>query len=271
MTKKTIVITGASSGIGRALAMQFASLGHHVIALGRQRELLETLQKAYPLHIEIIAADITKDSDRRSIQAMLPKDEKGIFLIHNAGIAIPQPISALSEELWEQHHALNIKAPLFLTQVLLPHLKNGGRILNISSGLAHTPMPGMAPYGISKAALLMMKEYFNTEFKADDVYCASAMPGIVDTGIQTSLRAFNEQQFPSVATFRGFFNRSELLSPATAAKFLSWLLLTQENETFSQGDWNIYDNWHHKHWATPGEVVQRQKTPQEQASLIAKL
>ena len=153
MTKKKIVITGASSGIGRALAMQFASLGHRVIPLARHRELLETLQQTYPLHIEIIVADITKTVDRDSLKAALSKEERGVFLVHNAGIAVPQLISGLSEELWERHYALNIKAPLFLTQLLLPHLKDGGRVLNVSSGLAHTPMPAMATYGISKAAL----------------------------------------------------------------------------------------------------------------------
>ena len=86
MTKKKIVITGASSGIGRALAMQFASLGHRVIAVARHRKLLETLQQTYPLHIEIIVADITKTVDLDSIQAALSKEERGIFLVHNAGV-----------------------------------------------------------------------------------------------------------------------------------------------------------------------------------------
>lgn len=264
MTKKTIVITGASSGIGRALSIQFAQLGHRVIAIARDKKSLQTLQQSFPLNIEIVAADITKNADRLRVKEVFSKDERGIFLIHNAGIAVPQLVTELSETLWEQHMALNLKAPLFLTKLLFPHLKEGGRILNISSGLAHNSMPAMAPYGISKAALLMMKEYFNTEFKLTNICCGSAMPGVVDTAIQTNLRAFSEKEFPSVETFRGFFHRSELLQPKTAAKFLSWLLLTQNDTCFSEGDWNIYDVWHHKHWAYPGEVIQRQKTPQEE-------
>lgn len=258
-----IIITGATSGIGLALTEHFAQRHFTVVAIGRRQSLLQALQDKYATRIIPVKADITKPEERAHIHTVLTAQDKACFLIHNAGLAIPCPIVSMTEELFDLHHHLHVKAPLFLTQSLLPHLKNGGRILHISSGLAHYPMPAMSAYGTSKAALFRLKEDFNEEFKSLDIHCGSAMPGVVDTPIQTELRACTASQFPSVQTFQGFFQRGELLTPQTAAKFLSWLLLQVENEPFTRGDWDIYDTTHHPYWASPGEVVQRHKTDQE--------
>jgi benzil reductase ((S)-benzoin forming) len=258
-----IVITGAGSGIGLALAEHFAKLGFTIIAIGRRSELLQALKSRYPENIIPIIADITKAEERFKIKTALTEQDTGCILIHNAGVAFPRLIESISEEEFDAHYAINVKAPLFLTQQLLPYLKNGGRILQISSGLAHNPMPAMSAYGTSKAALFRLKDYFNEEFKQFGIYCGSAMPGTVDTSIQTELRATEEHVFPAVNTFHGFFRRGELLKPQTAAKFLAWLLLDVENELYTLGDWNIYDKTHHVFWSEPGEVIQRQKTTQE--------
>lgn len=258
-----IIITGATSGIGLSLAEHFAEQGFIIVAIGRRDELLQALRDKYPENIIPIMADITKSEGRSKIKTVLTEQDTRCILVHNAGIAFPRLIESMTEEEFDLHHALHIKAPLFLTQLLLPHLKNGGRILQISSGLAHNPMPAMSAYGTSKAALFRLKDYFNEEFKQLDIHCGSAMPGVVNTPIQTELRACSTSQFPSVNAFHGFFQRGELLKPQTAAKFLSWLLLSVENERFTQGDWNIYDKGHQVYWATPEEVVQRQKTSHE--------
>ena len=260
---KKIIITGASSGIGKALTEHLSSLGHHVIAVARRREPLEILQKSYPSTISVVVADITQSNDRLKIKEVLTPQDTGSILIHNAGIAVPRLMAKISESEWDQHYLTNIKAPLFLNQLLLPNLKDGGRILSVSSGLAHTAAPGMAAYGVSKAALFKLKDYCNTEFKQYGVHCGSAMPGVVDTKIQTHLRSCDSKQFPAVDTFHGFFQRGELLKPKTAAKFLSWLLLQVDDEQFTQSDWNIYDEWHHRSWAKLGEVKPRKKTEQE--------
>ena len=262
MPKKTIIITGASSGIGRALALHLASAEHNIIAIARRRELLEELHNLYPNNIKIVVADITKANERQKIKNILT-DERGIYLVNNAGIAIPKKLSLITEKEWDQHYLTNIKSAVFLTQLLIPHLKNGGRVLNISSGLAHTPCAGMAAYGVAKSALLMFKEYCNAELLEQDIAFASAMPGIVSTPIQEVLRSYDVEHFPSSKIFLGFFQRGELLNPITSAKFLAWLLLQVEKQKFINGDWNIYDTTHHAYWAEPGEVKQRQKTDEE--------
>ena len=254
---KTIVITGASSGIGNALAHWLANAGHHIIAVGRNEQALQALHQLHPDHVEIIVADITSYQDRQKIADILPTDQEGICLVHNAGISQPNLIANLTEEEWDQHDLVNTKAPLFLTKLLLPHLKNGGRVLHVSTGLAHRALAGFATYGMTKAAFYMLKEYCNIEFEKQDIIFGSAMPGVVDTPIQAQLRSHDNKSFPSVDIFKGFQQRGELLSSTTAAKFLAWLLIDSEREQFVKGDWDIYDTTHHQYWADAGEVKLR--------------
>jgi benzil reductase ((S)-benzoin forming) len=253
----TIIITGASSGLGKALAEHLASKEHQVIAVGRNQVALEELQQGYPNNIKMVVADINIQEDRLKIKAALNPSETGVFLVHNAGLATPKLIQEITEEEWDLHFSTNLRSPLFLTKLLLPHLKNGGRVLNISTGLAHKSMVAMSAYGVSKGGLFLLKEYFNTELNKNDIVFASAMPGIVDTPIQEKIRTTDSESFPAVDIFKGFFQRGELLSPATVAKFLAWLLFKVEDKKFIEGDWDIYNTSHHSEWANSGEIKAR--------------
>lgn len=251
---KTIIITGASSGIGNALALHLAQSGHNVIAIGRNKAALDELSRTDPIHITIVVADITKSEDRLKVKEALLPDARGVYLVHNAGIAVPTLLTDLSEEEWDQHYLVNTKAPVFLTKLLLPHLQNSGRVLNISTGLAHNALHGFSAYGVSKAALYMMKEYCNTELHDQDIAFGSAMPGVVDTPIQEHIRSTSVTKFPAVGLFQDFKQRDELLAPVIVAKFLAWLLMETDNEKFMNGEWDIYDTSHHRHWAQAGEI-----------------
>lgn len=259
MISRTIVVTGASSGIGRALAQHLASLGHTVIAVARNEQSLLSLKALHPSSIDIVVADITEHNDRIKIKSAIKPDEKGIILIHNAGVAVPQLLDELSEEHWNNHYQTNAKAPIFLTSLLMPFLRNGGRVLNVSTGLAHMTMPAMSAYGVSKSALYHWKEFCNVEYKNQDVLFASAMPGIVDTTMQEYLRKCDPKDFPATGVFKGFHDRNELLSPETVAKFFTWLVLESSDEAFTKGEWDIYDLSHRKLWAAPGEIKDREK------------
>lgn len=253
--KKIILITGASSGIGKALAIQLASLGHKIIATGRNSAALDKLQSSYPENIKTVTADISTHSGLQEIISALPENLDGIHLVNNAGIATPCLIQDMNESEFNQHYLVNVKAPVLLTSMLLPHLKNGGRILNISTGLAHYALPGFSAYGITKAALYLFKEYCNAELGNQGITCGSAMPGIVDTPIQEHIRASDSSHINSIHLFHGFKQRGELLGSDTAARFLAWLLLEAKTDEFIKGDWDIYDTKHHHHWAKPGEFV----------------
>lgn len=254
---KTIIITGASSGIGKVLALCLAHSGNNIIAVGRNKATLDELRHADPERITPVVADITKSESRLKIKEALLPNACGVYLVNNAGIAVPTLLADLSEEEWDQHYLVNTKAPVFLTKLLLPHLQNGGRVLNISTGLAHNALPGFSAYGVSKAALYMMKEYYNIELYDQDIAFGSAMPGVVDTPIQEHIRSTSVTKFPAVGLFQGFKQRNELLAPATAAKFLAWLLMETDKEQFMNDNWDIYDNSHHQHWSQAGEINPR--------------
>ena len=256
---KTIIVTGASSGIGKALSLHLAKLGHTVIAIGRNKKSLEELKAQEPKNITPIVADITINTEREKIIQALPKNITGVCLVHNAGIANPVVLKEMTEEEWDQHYLVNTKAPLFLTKVLLPYLSNGGRVLHISTNLAHKAMPGFAAYGISKAAFYMTKEFCNSELLENDIAFGSAMPGIVDTPIQEHIRSVSTNRFPNVGLFQGFKSHDELLNPSTAAKFLTWVLLETDKNDFVKGEWDIYSAEHHKFWAEPNEIKSREE------------
>lgn len=256
---KTIIITGASSGIGWALATHFAKIGHQIIAVGRNADQLKKLKNLFPENMRIVIADLKNVQDRIKIKNILSVQAQGVYLIHNAGIAVPSTLTNMTEKIWDNHYLTNIKAPVFLTQLLLPNLKNGGRILSVSTGLAHHPLPGFSAYGTTKAAFYMLKEFFNAEFKNEDIAWGSAMPGIVDTPLQEHLRAYDSQDFPAVNLFRGFQERNELLSPLSVAKFLAWLLLESPLEQFKNNDWNIYDEFHHPHWVKDSNEIKERE------------
>lgn len=252
---KTIVITGASSGIGKALAIRLAYLNHKVIAVARNKIALNEMHKENP-NIIPVDVDLTKSEDLVKIKDIIDTNFTGIYLVHNAGVATPSFFAEMTEEDWDKHYLTNTKSVFLLTKLLLPLLK-GGRVLNISTGLAHRALPGLSAYGITKAAIYLWKEYCNAELNKEDLHFGSAMPGIVDTAIQEKLRTQDSKKYPVAEMFRGFKERNELLKPEIVAKFLAWLLLDTPNEDFVQGDWDIYDTSHHQFWGEGVRFPQR--------------
>jgi len=94
------------------------------------------------------------------------------------------PLDSITEIHWQQHFQINVEAPVLLTNLLLEHLR-GGRVLVISSSLAHRPAGALTAYGASKAAMLTLKNSWNAEFNQKyNILFARAQPGTVDTPIQ---------------------------------------------------------------------------------------
>ena len=126
---------------------------------------------------------------------------------------------------------------MFLTQLLLPNLTNGSRVLNISSGLAHFAFAGAGAYSVSKAGLHMLYQIWNEEFAARGILAGSVQPGIVDTEMQDTLRS--DKDFINQSFFLSLKQENKLTSPDEVAKVLSWMLLTMKKEQFIEKDWRI--------------------------------
>ena len=239
------VITGGSRGIGAALAQALASAKQDVLIIGRDKQALEQVTSSSP-HINSLCADVASSEGRDAITTYLNSSPKIKGLIHNAGTIEPiQPMRSLNEKDWRALMSLNLDAPFFLTQKLFDKLV-GGRVLHISSGAAHFPVTGWAPYCVSKAGLSMLTRCWQTE--CPEIASASVMPGIVDTTMQAVIRdaehiAPEKQQF-----FQDLKNNNQLVAPETVAAFLSWLLLHVDAQRYVSHEWDIYNAAHHAEW-----------------------
>lgn len=240
MSKEIIVISGAGSGIGQALAWRFAEANQSVLALGRRLSALEMTKKKNEKKITILCTDVSKEQDRKQIARWF--SEKGYslkYLIHNA--AVLEPVDRLlniSLQQWREHMAVNVEGPLFLTQALLPFM-NGARILHISSGAAHKPYSGWGAYCTSKAALHMIYQVLKEELRSGNISVGSVRPGVVDTPMQDKVREADRNVFPALDKFIALKDEQKLYSPKRVADFIAHLLSNTTDGEFSEKEWDI--------------------------------
>ena len=248
------VITGGGSGIGRALAHELAKRKQKVMVIGRRQAMLEETAAFSPL-IHYCCADVSDEKGRQQIVVKLKNFSVIQGLIHNAGVVDPiMPLTKLCESDWQHTLATNLTAPLFLTQQLLEHLKQG-RVLHIGSGAAHFPVSAWAAYCVSKAGLAMLTRCWKLELEGTETAVASVMPGIIDTDMQAVIRDAESMEPKKLQFFHRLFTEKKLISPDTVAQFLAWLLLTISPEEYVSKEWDIYDKSHHSAWLKPPYCV----------------
>lgn len=238
------VVTGASGGVGRALCAALAQRGVSVLALGRDMTRLAACEASDPNgRIEGLAADLTDERGRELVRDRLKAWGRIRFLVHSAAVIDPiAQIELLDRDAFRRAYAINVEAPLFLTKGLLGSFEpDGGRVLHLSSGAAHTPVAGCLAYCSSKAAFYMIYRVLQLELSKHHISVGSASPGSVDTEMQRTLRESDPSQLVSVQRFREIKRTGGLNGPDRAARFLTWLLLDSENALFAQRDWNITD------------------------------
>src|SRR5438105_9880949 len=243
---KIAVITGASRGIGFSLALELAKREITVIAISRNETQLDKL-KSTSSKINTLCADINDPTDQQKIVDEFSKYPSIHYIVNNAGIITPTAsISTLSNENIRRILETNLISPILLTNELIPHIKEEGRVLNITSVAANMPIPGLGSYCISKAGINMWTEILKCELKNRPIFATNVIPGEVDTDMQKDLREATVDNFPLAAEFNEAYKHKTLIPPAVCASFLTWLLLDTKNEDFIDKEWNIYDVWHHK-------------------------
>lgn len=255
--KSYAIISGATSGIGKALSIQLSKNANlFVLAIGRNQDALNKLKKENSDKIEILQMDISNESERSKILKFFVENFSVKFLIHNAATIEPATlIKDIKLSDWRHHIRVNLEAPIFLTQLLLPHLKNG-RILHISSKLAHEPCIGLGANCISKAALFMAYQCLRAELKSLDILIGSLRPGAVNTPMQEKVRSLSPQTFPALSQFQDLQKQNKLLSPEKVVQFIEWVLIKTSDDDFSSAEWNIYDTQHHSNWLNNKEKLQ---------------
>lgn len=154
MTGKTILITGAGSGIGRALAVEADRLGHRLILVGRREQPLAETAAMLTGPAVIVPADITSPAGRATIAAQVAGAGGLDILINNAGSLASGRIEEIGDDELTALVATNIAAPIALTRDLLPHLAaRGGQVVNIGSVFGDIAFPYFSLYSASKFAL----------------------------------------------------------------------------------------------------------------------
>jgi NAD(P)-dependent dehydrogenase (short-subunit alcohol dehydrogenase family) len=186
------VITGANRGLGRSMALHLAESGVDVIGTYRNngdeaaevvRELEQRGRKAAMLRL-----DVAKTADFAAFAETLKETlssrfgrESFDFLVNNAGTALYAPIAEVTEAQFDEAVNVHFKGVVFLTQRLLPLIADGGRILNVSSGLARMTYPGSAVYAANKSAVETFTRYLAKELGPRRITANVVAPGAIET------------------------------------------------------------------------------------------
>lgn len=182
MTAKTVLITGASSGIGRALAIEAARRGHSLILVGRRAgELGETRRQAAPCDCRIVAADVTAPEGRAAIVAAVEASVD--ILINNAGTLAVGPLATLGDDDIRRMTDTNLAAPIALTRDLLPALRAArGRVVNVGSVFGDIAYPFFAGYSATKFGLRGFSDALRRELWGQGVGVTYIAPRATRTG-----------------------------------------------------------------------------------------
>jgi len=178
------LITGGTSGIGRATADKLARRGVHVIVVGRNAERGEKTVaeiRAAGGRADFISSDLRDASSAREVARRAVELGGGHvdILINNVGIYPFGPTHETTEEMFERVYALNVKAPYFLVAELAPLMakKGKGAIVNLSTMVADYGAPGMSLYGSSKAAINLLTKVWAAEYGPSGVRVNAVSPG----------------------------------------------------------------------------------------------
>lgn len=178
------VITGTSSGIGRATALMLAQRGHRVIAGVRRPEDAEAIGSLHP-NIEPFFLDITNAEHRDALRQRLESEPNGLqILVNNAGVAGLGPIEVVPLERWEEVIAVNITGTIAVTQAALPALfRARGRVVNVNSPSGSIAFPMLGTYSVSKFALQGFTDTLRREGRLGGLTVTSVSPGLISTDI----------------------------------------------------------------------------------------
>lgn len=187
---KTVLVTGAGSGFGRAMAKAFCDAGHLVFGIGRRNKKLEETALICGKNFHPMNWDITMLSDAPNVVADVVGRTGALHvLVNNAAVLLDDEttLSRLSLQTWEKTWQTNVSAGLALTQAAFNPMRRQryGRVAFVTSGLGFEPMLEYGSYCISKAAVNMMVRVFALDGKPDNVLVNAIDPGVARTEMNT--------------------------------------------------------------------------------------
>ena len=187
VSSPTALVTGASSGIGRAFAVALAGRGHDIVAVARNEAAMKELAGSVGTNVEVLAADLTDAGDLRRVEARLADRDRPVdLLVNNAGYGTTGRFADLPIDSEENEIALNVVALVRLTHAALgPMTARGqGAIVHVSSIAGFAPAPGVATYGGTKAFVVNFGLSLRDELRGTGVRSMVLCPGFTRTEFQ---------------------------------------------------------------------------------------
>ncbi len=189
----TALVTGASSGIGAAIARELAARGHSVALVARREERLRSLATElnadHGVEAEVIACDVGEAAERQRLADELGSRGRSVeILVNNAGFGHQADFATSPRERMTEMVRVNCEAVVDLTSLFLKGMTERGRgsVINIASTGAFQPLPGSAVYGATKAFVLSFSEAIRTELRGSGVTVTAVCPGPVRTEFMES-------------------------------------------------------------------------------------
>jgi NADP-dependent 3-hydroxy acid dehydrogenase YdfG len=191
LSGQVAVVTGASSGIGRATALGLAAEGATLFLVGRRPEALDSVAKSAGAEAQTRThcADLAQDQDVKKLASRIRDDFGRVdMLVHSAGVISLGEVESAPVEDLDRQYQVNVRTPYLLTQMLLPLLRSHhGQVVFINSSAAINPGAGVSQYAATKAALKALADSLRDEVNADGIRVLSVFPGRTATPMQQAL------------------------------------------------------------------------------------
>lgn len=203
LTGKVAVVTGASKGLGKAMALALGGAGANLALVSRDLEQLNAVKLAVEAaggRAETFQADISEEENVRQLEREVIKTFNGVhILINNAGINLRKQLIEFSLEEWRRVLDTNLTSVFLMCRSFVPHMKGAGygRIINMTSIMSHVSLPGRSAYSASKTALLGLTRALALELAPESITVNGISPGPFATEMNTPLMQNPElnQQF----------------------------------------------------------------------------
>ena len=216
------IVTGASRGLGEALALDLLSRGYDVIGLSRRDSARLAHSRYRFVACDLADAAALESALARPFEAAAAAHPQAATLINNAAVADPVGVfGRMSAQEIAAAIAINLAAPSVLCNLFCRCFGDAAcerRIINVSSGAAERTLPGLGVYSLAKAGLEMLTRSIAAEQTSSTFRAITLRPGVIDTDMQVHARSQSRDVLPSVDLFQGFHSSGQLVAPAVVAR-----------------------------------------------------